>query len=161
MQLHKPVMTFTASSPPAFRSSMGIPSHPADFRSDICLSASFTSVSITSGSSSCIYVFVEGVRCVWVPSVELFRALLPYFFHLLLFRYHLPRDQLHGSTSFTVGSCNLFDFSEQVSLVLPILLLSSICLHFSFRLCSLSCLALLWKAAFRPLHLHNCMGTAH
>ena len=41
--------------------------------------------------------------------------LLPYFFHLLPFRYHLPRAQLHGSTSCTVGSCHLFDFSGQVS----------------------------------------------
>ena len=30
--LHKPVMTFTASSRPAVRSSIGFPSHPADFR---------------------------------------------------------------------------------------------------------------------------------
>ena len=46
-----------------------------------------------------LYVFVEGVRCVWVPSVQFFRVLLPYFFQLLPFRYHLPRVQLHGSTS--------------------------------------------------------------
>ena len=46
-----------------------------------------------------IYVLFEGVRCVWVPSVQFVRVLLPYFFHLLPFRYHLPRAQLHGSTS--------------------------------------------------------------
>ena len=37
MQLHKPVMTFTASSHPAFRSYTGIPSHAADFRLVMCL----------------------------------------------------------------------------------------------------------------------------
>ena len=35
-----------------------------------------------------------------------FRSLL----YLLPFRYHLPRAQLHGSSSWTVGTCHLFDF---------------------------------------------------
>ena len=95
------------------------------------------------------YVFFEAVRYVKVPSVQLFRVLLPYFVHLLPFRYHLPRAQLRGFPSWTVGSCHLFGYSY---LVVPIILLSSICLHFSFQLCSLSCLALLWKTAFSILY---------
>ena len=113
MQLHKPVMTFTASSPPAFRSSMGIPSHPADFR--LYMSERLLHFYLHHLRFVLIYVFVEGVRCGWVPSVQFFCVLLPYLFHLLPLRYHLPRAQLHGSTSCTVGSCYLFDLSEQVS----------------------------------------------
>ena len=36
--------------------------------------------------------------------------------------------------------------------VLPILLLSSICLHLSMMLCSLSCLVFFWDAAFNFLY---------
>ena len=113
MQLHKSVMTLTASSSPAFRSSMGIPSHPADFRLDI-MSERLLHFCLHHLRFILIYVFVEGVRCVWVPSVQFFRVLLPYFFHLLPFRYHPPRAQLHGSTTCPLGSCHLLDFSVQV-----------------------------------------------
>ena len=51
MLLHRFVMTLIASSPPAFRNSIGIPSQPGAFLLDMCCIASFTSISNTSGSS--------------------------------------------------------------------------------------------------------------
>ena len=87
-------MTFTASSPPAFRSYMGIPSHPADFRLDMCLSASFTSISITSGSSSYMFSLKESVG-VWVPSVQFFGALLPYFFRCRCWSVYLQDSHVY------------------------------------------------------------------
>ena len=42
-------MTLNASSPPAFRNSIGIPSQPGAFQLDMCCIASFTSISNTSG----------------------------------------------------------------------------------------------------------------
>ena len=150
MQLHKSVMTFTASSPPAFRSSMGIPSHPADFRLDI-MSERLFHFCLHHLRFILIYVFVEGVRCVWVPSVQFFRVLLPYFFHLLPFRYHPPRAQFHGCTTCTLGSCHIFDFSVQVprsSHFIVFFNLSTFLLQVLYP----SCLALLWKAAFSLLY---------
>ena len=52
---------------------MDIPSHPADFRIDTCLSASFTSISTASGSSSYMFSLKESVAfgsfCTVLPCI--------------------------------------------------------------------------------------------
>ena len=150
MQLYKPVRTFTASSPPAFRSSMGIPSHHAAFRFDMCLRASYNSISFTSGSSSYIFSLKESVA---------FGSLLT---SSSGYCSHISFTSFPPVTTFPVLSIMAPHLELYVpvislislyrSLVFRILLLSLICRHFSFMLCSLSCLALLWKTAFSILY---------
>ena len=134
MQLHEPVMPFTASSSSAFRSYMGT-SHPADFRLYMCLSASFTSISITSGSSSYMCSLKESVA---------FGSLL---YSSSVYCCHISFTSFPSVTTFPVLSfmaphLELWDpvislMSLYRSFVLPILLFSSTSLHFSFKLCSL------------------------
>ena len=139
MLLHRLVMTLIASSPPAFSNYICIPSQPGVFLLDICRIASFTSISNTSGSSS--YKF----------SLKISFILGSLFFYLFFVSF--SSETTLPVLSFIEPQLELRDpviyfISLNRSLVLPIFLLSSICLYLYMLLCSLYCLTLFWKAVF-------------
>ena len=150
MLLHRLVMTLIASSHPAFRNSIGIPLQPRYFLLDIYRIASFTFISNTSGSSS--YKFSLKISFILGSLLYKFSV---YYCHLFLISFSsettLPVLSLIAPQLELCGHVISF-ISLNRSLVLPILLLSSICLHLSMILCSLSCLAFFWNAAFSFLY---------
>ena len=82
MLLHRLVMTRIASSPPALRNYIGIPSQPGAFLLDICRIASFTSISNTSGSSS--YKFSLKISIILGYLLYTFSV---YYFHLFFISF--------------------------------------------------------------------------
>ena len=129
-------MTLIASSPPAFMNSISIPSQPRAFLLDICRFDSFTSISNTSGSSS----YQLSLQILFILGSLLYRfSVYCCYLFFILFSSETTLQVL----SFIEPQLELRDpvisfISLNRSLVLPILLLSSICLHLSMMLCSLS-----------------------
>ena len=97
-----------------------------------------------------IYVFVEGLRCVWVSVLYSYSV---YCCHIYFTSF--PSVTTFPLLIFMARHLELCEdpvitlISLYRSLVLPILLLSSTWLHFSFMHCTLSCLALLWKTTIQ------------
>ena len=124
MLLHRLVMTLIASSPPAFRNSIGIPSQPGDFLFDICRIASFTYISNSSDSSS--YKF----------SLKISFILGYFLYRFSVYRCHLFFIYFSSETtlpvlSFIAPQLQLRDYvisfiSLKRSLILPIFI--TICL---------------------------------
>ena len=125
-------MTLIDSSPPAFRNSIGIPSQPGAFLLDICRIAYCTSISNTSGSSS--YKFSLKISFILGYFLYRFSVYCCHLFFISFYSvYTLPvlsfiAPQLE--LRYTV----IFFISLNRYLVLPILLLSSICLHLNMIL---------------------------
>ena len=145
MILHILVATLIASSPPAFRNSIGIPSQPGAFLLDICRIASFTYISNTLGSSS--YKFLLKISFILGSLLYIFSVYCCHLF-FISFSYKTTLPVL----SFITPQLELRDpiisfISLNSSLVLPILLLSSICLHLYMMIYSLFCIDFFWNAA--------------
>ena len=123
---------------------------PAAFLFDMCRSASFMSDSNTSGSSS------------YTVSMKVSFTLGSLLYSPSVYCCHLSFTSLSSATTFpgldfmaphlALRDLVMCLISLKRSLVLPILLLSSICLHFCCMLIYLPFLALLWKAAFNILY---------
>ena len=151
MLLHRLDTTIIASSLPAFRNSIGIPSQPGAFLLDICRIASYTSIYNTSGSSS--YKFSLQISFILGSHLYIFSV---YCCHLFFISY--SSETTLPVLSFIAPQFELRDpvisfICLNRSLFLPILLLSSICLQLSMMLFSLSCLVFFWNAIFSFLFL--------
>ena len=148
---HIECSTLTASSFRIWNSSMGIPSPPPALFVVMLSKAYLTSHSRMSGS-----------RLVITPS-WLSRSWRSFFYSSSVFSCHL-----FLISSASVRSIPFLYFIESIfawnvtlvfwifskrSLVFPILLFSSLSLHWSLRKTFLSLLAILWNSAFRCLYL--------
>ena len=126
MIFHRLVMTLITSSPPDFINSIGIPSQPGALLLDICRIDSVTSISNISGSSS--YKF----------SLKISFILGSFQYRFSVYCCHLFFISFSSETILPVLCfiAHQFDLRDPVIyfiylnsfLVLPILLLSSICL---------------------------------
>ena len=143
---HIECSTFTASSFRTWNSSTGIPSHPLALFTVMLSKAHLTSYSRMSGS-----------RWVITPS-QLSGSWRSFLYSSSVYSCHL-----FLISSASVRSIPCLSFTEPIfawniplvsliflkrSLVFPILLFSSISLHWSLRKAFLSLLAILWKSAF-------------
>ena len=143
--------TSTASSFRIWNSSTGIPSPPLALFAVVLSKAHLTSHSRMSGSR-------------WVITLSwLSGSWRSFLYSSSVYSYHL-----FLISSASVRSIPFLSFIEPIfawnvplvsliflkrSLVFPILLFSSICLHYSLRKAFLSPLAILWNSAFRWEHL--------
>ena len=162
---HIECSTFTASSFRIWNSSMGIPSHPLALSIVMLPKAHLTSHSRMSGSMWVLTpLWLSGswrsfLYCFSVYSCHLFlissasvRSIPFLSFIEHIFAWHVPLVSL----IFLKGS-----------LVFPILLFSSITLHWLLRKAFLSLLAIPWNSAFKwvylsfsPLHFASLLFTA-
>ena len=148
---HTECSTFTASSFRIWNSSTGIPSPPLALFIGMFLKAHLTSHSRISGS-----------RWVITPSW------LSGSWRSFLYSSYVYSCHLFLVSSASVRSIPFLSFIKPIFawnvllvsliifkrfLVFPILLFSSICLHWSQRKAFLSVLAILWNSAFRCLYL--------
>jgi len=146
---HIDCSTFTASSFRIWKTSTGIPSPPLALFVVMLSKAHLTSHSRMSGSSEWShhrdYLNREALFCTSVYSCHLFlissaslRSIPFLSFIEPIFAWNLPLVSL---------------IFLKRPLVFPILLFSSISLHWSLRKDFLSLLAILWNSAFRCLYL--------
>ena len=148
---HIECSTFTASSFKIWNSSTGIPSPPLALFVVMLSKAHLTSHSRMSGSRSVI-----------TPS-WLSRSLRSFLHSSSLYFYHLFLTSSASLRSIPLLSFIKPIFAWNVPLVsliflkrclaFPILLFSSISLHWSLKKAFLSLLAILWNSAFRGLYL--------
>ena len=137
---------FPASSFRIWNSSSGIPSPPLALFTVMLLKAHLTSHSRMSGSrwviTPCGYLGYEDLFCT---------VLLRDSCHLFLISSASVRSISVLYCAHLCMKCSLCNsnFLEEISVVFPILLFSSISLHWSLRKAFLSLLAILWNSAFK------------
>ena len=144
---HIECSTFSASSFRIWNSSTGIPSPPLALFVVLLPEAHLTSHSRMSGSRWVI------TPCGYVAHEDLFLySFSVYSYHLFLISSVSVRSILFMSFIVPILAWNIplvsLIFLKR-SLVFPILLFSSISLHWSLRKAFLSLLAILWNSAFR------------
>ena len=150
--LHIECSIFTASSFKIWNSSTGIPSHPLALFIVMLPQAHLTSHSRMSDSRWMI-------TPLWLSGS----------WRSFLYSYSVYSCHLFLISSASVGSIPFLSFIEPIfawnvplvsliflkwSLVFPILLFSSISLHWSLRKAFLSLLAILWNSAFKWVYLN-------
>ena len=148
---HIECSTFTASSFRIWKSSTGIPSPPLALFVVMLSRAHLTSHSRMSGSRSVITPsWLSGL---WT---SFFYSSSVYSCHLFLISYASVRSIPFLSFIEPIFAWNVPLVSLiflRRSLVFPILLFSSISLHWSLRKAFLSLLAILWNSAFQWVYL--------
>ena len=146
---HIECSTFTASSLRIWHSWTGIPSPPIALFVVMLSKAHLTSHSRMSGSRSVITpLWLSGSWRSFLYSSSVYSCHLFLISLLLLGPYHSVLYRAHLCMKCSFG---IFDFLEEK--VFPILLFSSISLHWSLKKAFLSLLAILWNSAFRCLYL--------
>ena len=147
---HIECSTFTASSFRIWNSSTGIPSPPLVLFVLMLLKAHLT---LHSRMSDCRWVitpsWLSGSLRYFLYSSSLF---LPPFLNIFCFCHFHTVSVLYCAHLCMKCSLTISNFLKKYP-VFPILLFSSISLHWSLRKAFLSLLAILWNSAFRCLYL--------
>ena len=149
---HTECSTFTASSFRIWNSSTRIPSPPL-----AVFIVMLPKAHLTAFQDVCLYVSDHSIVVVWVMKIILYSSSV-HSCHLFLTSSSSVRSMLFLSFIVPIFAWNVplvsLIFLKR-SLVFPILLFSSISLHWSRRKAFLSLLAILWKSAFRWIYLFS------
>ena len=150
---HIECSTFTASSSRIWNSSAAIPSRPLALFIVMLCKAHLTSHSRMSGSRS--HHLDHTIMIIWVVKI-IFVQFFCVSCHLFLISSAFVRCIPFLSFIEPIFAWNVplvYPIFLKRSLVFPILLFSSISLHWLLRKAFLSLLAILWNSAFRYLYL--------